>query len=392
MSPRLRTDWQLFGAILLLVAFGLVMVYSASAGVADRAKLPSDVSAGSIEFGARQFAFVFRQIPFALFGLAIMLILKRSDYRNLQHPLWVFVPIGFAMLLLAAAIAMDGVAHRWIRLGGFQLQPSELAKPVLILFLAWFVSRRENKVNDKHTLLPAALVVGGLTGLVCFGDLGTAAVLLIPAVVVFGVAGIERKYFYLSLALAVLVMLGFIWQKPYRLLRVMAFVGITEKQVMEDPRFEWLEKRIATSRASRDPDHQSRQAKYALGSGGVVGQGLGQGNQKLGYLPEPHTDFILGVIGEETGLLGTMTLLGAYLLIFWRGLRLFWLTQDSFGRYLALGCITLIIAQAFFNMSVVVGIAPTKGIPLPLISYGGSAIICTLATFGLLLSVSDRAN
>lgn len=392
MSPRLRTDWQLFGAILVLVAFGLVMVYSASAGVADRAKLSQDVSAGSVEFGARQFSFVVRQVPFALFGLLVMLVLKRNDYKNLQHPLWVFVPIGCAMLLLAAAIAMDKVAHRWIRVSSFQLQPSELAKPVLILFLAWFVSRRENKVNDKHTLLPAALVVGGLTGLVCFGDLGTAAVLLMPAVVVFGVAGIERKYFYLSLVLAVIIGLGFIWQKPYRLLRVMAYVGITEKQVMEDPRFSWLEKRIATTRAARDPDHQARQAKYALGSGGLTGQGLGQGNQKLGYLPEPHTDFIFGVIGEETGLAGTLLLLAAYLLIFWRGLRLFWLTPDSFGRYLALGCITLITAQAFFNMSVVVGIAPTKGIPLPLISYGGSAIICTLATFGLLLSVSDRAN
>lgn len=392
MSPRLRTDWQLFGAILALVAFGLVMVYSSSAGVADRIRLPEEVSGGSIEFGTKQLTFIMRQVPFALAGLLVMFLLKRADYRELQHPLWIFVPINITMLLLAAAIFMDGRAHRWIRLGGFQLQPSELAKPLLILFLAWFVSRRENKVNDKHTLLPAALVVGGLTVLIAVGDLGTAAVLITPAVVVFGVAGIERRYFYATLVLASVLGLALIYQKPYRLLRVMGYVGLTEQRLKEIPQMSWLSERIANSGASRDTNHQVNQALIAIGNGGVTGVGLGQGNQKLGYLPEPHTDFIFGVIGEEAGLIGTLGLLGLYLLIFWRGLRLYWLTPDSFGRYLALGCVALVTAQALFNMSVVVGLAPTKGIPLPLISYGGSALICTLGTFGLLLSVSDRTN
>jgi cell division protein FtsW len=287
---------------------------------------------------------------------------------------------------------LDTRAHRWIRFAGMQMQPSELAKPLLLLFLAWFVSRRENKVNDRHTLLPAALVIGLMTAFIGYGDLGTAMILLVPAIVVFGVAGIERKYFYLSLALAVVLGGAFLWQKPYRLLRVMAFVGVTEQEVMSQPKWRWLAERIATTRAARDPEHQSRQAKIAVGSGGLLGRGLGQSNQKLGYLPEAHTDFIFGVAGEETGLAGTMSVLALYVIVFWRGLRLFWLTPDSFGRYLALGCITLFTAQAFLNMSVVLDMAPTKGIPLPLISYGGSALICTLGTLGLLLSVSDRSS
>jgi Bacterial cell division membrane protein len=148
---------------------------------------------------------------------------------------------------------------------------------------------------------------------------------------------------------------------------------------------------VATSRAERDSRYHVRQAKIAIGSGCLTGVGLGQSNQKLGFLPEPHTDSIFAVIGEETGLLGSLVLLGLYRTVFWRGLHLFWLTPDSFGRYLALGCVTLFTAQALFNMSVMLGMMPAKGIPLPLISYGGSAMVCTLVTLELLLSVSDSS-
>jgi cell division protein FtsW len=241
-------------------------------------------------------------------------------------------------------------------------------------------------------LLPAALVVGGLAGLIGYGDLGTAMVLLTPAVAVFFVAGIERRYFYLTLALAAVLTVGFIWQKPARIIRVTSFFGLTEQKIQSDARLHWLAKRLEETSVTRDAEHQQRQAKLAIGSGGVPGVGLGQSTQKLGYLPEAHTDFIFGVIGEETGLVASMLLLGAYFFIFWRGLRLYWMTPDAFGRYLALGCVALVTSQAFFNMSVVLGLMPNKGIPLPLISYGGSAVLCTLITFGLLLSVSDRAT
>lgn len=380
MSTRLRTDSKLFTAILLLLSFGLVMVYSASSVIAE------------VLYKRDSWEFALKQFIFAGGGILIMMLLKRLDYTRLQHPLIVFVPVAIVLALLIGVIVVDPSAHRWYRLAGFKLQPSELAKPVLILFLAWFVSRREKKINDRHTLLPAALVVGGLTLLIGFGDLGTAAILLVPAAAVFYVAGIERRYFYLTLILGVVLLIGAIWQKPYRILRVTSYVGLTQEKINNDPNWQWLAAHIATTRASRDTDHQPRQARIAVGSGGITGVGINQGNQKMGFLPEAHTDFIFGVVGEETGLVGCALVLCAYLVVFWRGVRLYWVTPDVFGRYLALGCVTLFTAQAFFNMSVVVGMAPTKGIPLPLISYGGSALICTLATLGLLLSVSDRAT
>lgn len=379
-STRLRTDWKLFSTIMLMLAFGLVMVYSASSVVAE------------VIYKRESWEFAAKQIAFAVAGIAVMMVLKKLDYTRLQHPMMVFVPVGMIAVMLIGVIFVDRAAHRWYSLGGFKLQPSEFAKPVLILFLAWFVSRREKKINDKHTLLQAAIVVGCLTLLIGVGDLGTAAILLVPAAAVFYVAGIERKYFYLTLVLGIALVAGALWQKPYRILRVTSFVGLTQEKIAADPKWNWLAAHIATTKASRDTDHQPNQAKIAVGSGGFSGTGINQGNQKMGFLPEAHTDFIFGVVGEETGMVGCALVLLGYMMIFWRGIRLYWFTPDAFGRNLALGSVTLMIAQALFNMSVVLAMAPTKGIPLPLISYGGSALICTLATLGLLLSVSDRAT
>lgn len=380
-STKIRTDWQLYSAAMLLLLFGLVMVYSASSVAAE------------VHYHREHWEFAAKQLGFALFGIICMILIKRFDYKNLQHPRWVLVPMGITIMMLIGVIFADPRAHRWYRFPGIgQFQPSELAKPVLVLFLAWFVARREANLNDKYTLRPTALVVGGLTLLVGFGDLGTAAVLLAPAVVIFYVAGIERKYFYLALGLAFLLGIGFVVQKPYRLFRVLAFAGITEKAVNENPRLHWVAELMASSRAARDAGHQAVQGKLAVGSGGITGVGLGLSDQKLGFLPEAHTDFIFGIVGEETGLVGCVLLLSGYMFIFWRGIRLYWTTQDAFGRYIALGCVAVITTQALFNMSVVLDMAPTKGIPLPLISFGGSALICTLCTLGLLMSVSDRAT
>jgi len=379
MSTRLRTDWKLFTPIMLLLLFGLVMVYSASSVVAE------------VLFKRESWDFAAKQMVFAIGGLVAMLVIKKIDYSRFQHPMMIFVPISIIALSLIGVILVDRSAHRWFSLPGMKIQPSEFAKPIMILFLAWFVARREKKINDRHTLLSAALVIGGITALIGFGDLGTAVIILVPAAAVFYVAGIERKYFYLTILLGIALCVYAVVQKPYRMLRITSFIGLTEARIHTDPRLEWLAALTATTRAARDSDHQPHQAKIALGSGGVVGVGINQGNQKMGFLPEAHTDFIFGVVGEETGLIGCLLVLAAYLVIFWRGMRLYWTTPDVFGRYLALGCVTLITAQALFNMSVVANIAPTKGIPLPLISYGGSALLCTLATLGLLLSVSDRA-
>lgn len=380
MRTRTKTDWLLFGAVMMILAFGLVMVYSASSVVAE------------VLYKKETWEYAARQLTMALIGIMALLLLKRLDYKKLEHPLWVFLALGVTIMLLIGVVAADPRAHRWYRVPGVgQFQPSEIAKPVLVLFLAWFVGRREEVINSKYTIFPTGLVVGGLTLLIGYGDLGTAAVLLAPAMAVFYVAGIHKRYFALTVALVVTLGVVFLFQKPYRLLRVTPLVGLTEEVINKDPKWHWLSVWMAGTRASRDSEHQPRQAKIAVGSGGVTGVGLGQSNQKLGFLPEAHTDFIFGVVAEETGLVGCVLLLAGYLMVFWRGLRLFWVAQDSFGRYLALGCVTVLTAQALFNMSVVLSIAPTKGIPLPLVSYGGTAMICTLTTVGLLMSVSDRA-
>lgn len=380
-STKIRTDWQLFSASMLMLLFGLVMVYSASSVAAE------------VHYHKEHWAFAARQLWAALIGIIFMMLLKRLDYKKLQHPRWVLVPMGVTIMMLIGVIFADPAAHRWYRLPGLgQFQPSEIAKPVLIIFLAWLVSRREANLNDKYTLRPTALVVGGLTLLIGFGDLGTAAVLLAPAVIIFYVAGIERKYFIFAVVLAILLGVGFLIQKPYRLFRVFSFIGLTEKAVNDNPKLRWLAGQMASSRAGRDAGHQALQGKLAVGSGGITGVGLGLSDQKLGFLPEAHTDFIFGIVGEETGLVGCLLLLSGYMFIFWRGIRLYWTTQDAFGRYIALGCVAVLTTQALFNMSVVLDIAPTKGIPLPLISFGGTSLICTLCTLGLLMSVSDRAS
>ncbi len=182
MSAKLRTDWPLFSVTLLLMAFGLVMVYSASSVVAE------------VVHGKENWAYAAKQLCFAVVGLGLMLGLKRLDYSRLQHPLWIWLPVSIVGVLLVVVIKADPSAHRWFRFAGIQFQPSELAKPAIVLFLAWFVSRRENKEMDRYTLAPAALVVGGLTGLIAWGDLGTAAIVLVPAAVVLFVARIERRY------------------------------------------------------------------------------------------------------------------------------------------------------------------------------------------------------
>jgi cell division protein FtsW len=390
MANQIRTDWKLFAAILLVMTFGLVMVYSASSVVAE------------VLYKKETWSFAVRQLAAACAGLLLLASIKRIDYKSLKHPIWAFTPLAIVVIMLVGVLVADPQAHRWYRFSGFQFQPSELAKPALVVFLAYFVARRADNtpdatrrasaINDRHTLGPAAIVVAGIIGLVGYGDLGTAAILLVPAIVIFVVAGIERRYFYISMVLALMLAAGAVYQKPYRLFRLLTYVGITEKDIQTNPRLQFLGPLLADSNAHRDADHQPKQAKIAVGSGFILGAGLGNGNQKLGFLPEAHTDFIFGVIGEEVGLVGCLLLLGGYMFIFWRGLRLYWMTPDTFGKYLALGAVTLFTAQALFNMSVVIGLAPTKGIPLPLISYGGSALVCTLITLGLLLSVSERSS
>ncbi len=379
MPQRLRTDPYLFGAILALVFFGLLMIYSASSITAElKYKSP--------------YYFVLRQFAWMLGAVVVMMLLKKTHYRNLQTPAVAFTAVGLTLMLLVAVYFMDSKFHRWMRVGSFSLQPSELAKPALVIFLAFFVTMRARAINDKHTLFPASLTVGLITMLVAIPDLGTAIVLIATAAVVFFVAGLDWRYVTVAMVVALLGAVIAVVSKPYRLARFVEYVDPEYKIVdLIDPHGK-LKDYLHKSLTTRDTRYQAEQSKIAVGAGGPIGLGLMQGKQKLLYLPEAHTDFIYAVVSEEWGLIGSVGVLAAFVVILWRGLRAAIRIPDDFGRYLALGVTATIVFQAFMNMSVVLDLMPTKGIPLPMISSGGSSLLSTLMLSGMLLNVSENAG
>jgi cell division protein FtsW len=374
MPQRLKTDRFLFGAVLVLVVLGLVMIYSASSVTANlRYQNP--------------YYFLLRQFVWIIPAVLAMMLLKRTHYRNLQSPAVAFSAVGGVLILLL--LVFPG---RWFRLGPLSLQPSELAKPALVLFLAFFVAMRARAINDRHTLFPACLIVLGITVLVGVGDLGTAVVLLATATVIFVVAGVDWRYFAIALLMASLGAGIAVASKPYRLARVITYVDPEFKLVDRIDGKGRIKDYLKRSLTARDTRYQAEQSKIAVGAGGPGGLGLMKGRQKLLYLPEAHTDFIYAVVSEELGLAGSVGVLAAFLVIMWRGLRAAVLVQDEFGRYLALGITASIIFQAFMNMSVVLDLMPTKGIPLPMISSGGSSLFSTLTLAGMLMNVSENAG
>lgn len=383
MAQRVKTDWLLFGAVMGLTAIGLLMLYSASSVVAYQ------------KFDSSAY-YLLRQLAWAAVGVSAMMWLKNRPYRQLENSALIFTLISVVLAGLLAVLVFDEQAQRRLWIGSVSLQPSEFAKPVLVLFLAWLLTRRAAAINDRYTLMPAAALVGLLSGMVLIADLGTAVVLLATAGVVFFVAGLEKRYFLVAAGVACIFLLAAVAAKPYRMVRIFGLV---------DPEFRLLETRLVhildpgarmktwvrRSAASRDPDYHLKQSLIAVGSGGVLGAGLMQGRQKLFYLPEAHTDFVYAVVAEELGLWGSLLVLGAFVVILWRGGRLYWRAPDDFGRYVALGVTTVVVFQALINISVVLGLVPTKGIPLPMISYGGSSLLSTLICLGMLQSVAERA-
>lgn len=379
MAKAREIDWVLFGCVVALIAFGLVICYSA----------------GSVVGGLRgrgEWYFIGRQAFFAVLGLPMLMYLARMDYRKWNEPKYAFLLMGGATILVFLGVALDSAAHRWIRVGPGQLQPSEIAKPALILFCAYFIARRMKAINDRHTVLPASVAVGILGGAVVFGDLGTAVVLVMTAVLLFFVAGLQWRYIGIAVAIAGIGLVLAIAMKPYRMFRMIGFVDPDLKIVrMVDAKFA-EEYEAQNRRSGRDASYQVTQSVVAVGSGSAFGLGLMEGKQKLLYLPEAHTDFIYAVVGEELGFVGSMFVVVLFVAIAWRGLRIFLRVEDAFGKYLALGITVMIVFQALMNISVVLGIAPTKGIPLPMISYGGSSLLSSMICFGMLLSVSEHAN
>jgi cell division protein FtsW len=383
MSQRLKTDWILFSTVLALVSFGTVILYSASSIKADL----------DPRFGS-SWHFVIRQLEWAVPAVLLMMLLKNTNYRKFNNAAVAFGAIGVSLVLLAVVYFVDG-HHRWLRLSGTPLgfQPSEIAKPALVIFLAFFVAWRGRAINStRHTIFPAALAVGLVIFAVVVADLGTAFVLGATAAAIFFVAGLEWRICAIAAGLAALGVLVFIYADPYRLARVVRFFDPQFKIVERFDRNGTIKARMEKSLATRDTNYQLQQSKIAVGTGGVIGQGLMNGRQKLLYLPEAHTDFIYAVVSEEMGLVGAAAVLLGFALIFWRGLRSAWLMQDDFGKYLALGATVVVVVQGLINMSVVLGMMPTKGIPLPMVSYGGSSLLTTLVMLGILMNVSEHAG
>jgi cell division protein FtsW len=383
MAQRLKTDWILFVTVLAMMSFGVLILYSASSIMAQL----------DPRYGW-SWHFVLRQVEWAAVAVAVMMTLKKTNYRKFQNPAVAFCAMSVALMLLGAVYFVDAAHHRWLRVGSsVGVQPSELAKPALVIFLAFFVTWRARAINNpRYTLVPAALAVGLIILAVVVADLGTAVVLGAAAAAVFVVAGLEWRYCAIAAAVASVGVVIFIFAEPYRIVRVVQFFDPQFKIIARFDPHGNIRRRMEQSLVTRDTNYQLEQSQIAVGAGGPAGLGLTNGRQKLLYLPEAHTDFIYAVAAEELGLAGSVGLLLGFGVIFWRGLRAAFRIHDDFGRYLALGVTVVVVVQGFINMSVVLGMMPTKGIPLPMISYGGSSLLSTLALLGILMNVAENAG
>ena len=363
MPRHLSSDRLLFGSTLVLVLFGVLMVFSASAMMAES------------RFGSGYY-FLSRQLIWAVFGLLVLVGFMHSNYKRLRHPAVVFPAFFLQLVLLMAVLLWDDsqTIRRWLPLGKFFLQPSELSKIILVIFLAYFLEKRQGRINDlSHTLLPVGFLTGVTVLLVVQEpDLGTAVLLVLTASAMLFAAGMRVIYFG-YLFLASLIPLYFLVVKvPYRWDRILTFLN-----PYSDP---------------LGRGFQIIQSLTAVGSGGMDGLGFMEGRQKLFYLPAAHTDFVFAVVGEELGFIGCLVVLALFGVILWRGIRASLKCRDEFGRLLALGLTALIIIQVLVNVSVVVGIVPTKGLPLPLVSYGGSSLVSNMMALGILLNVSQQSG
>ncbi len=364
MAKRVGVDKWLFGVVLLLVLFGLVMVFSASAVMAQA------------KYGS-PYTFVIKQALWAVLGLIALFALMQVDYRRYNNPRVVFPAVAFTMLLLVGVFAMHDShhTHRWIRFGGFfTFQPSEIAKPVVVLFLAYFLQTRIHQMDDwKGTILRAVAVPLLFVVLILKEpDLGTALVCASVMALMLYLAGAQARYFAIGAAVAAPVLYFMLFHVAWRRARMLAFV---------DPETD-----------PRGTGFHILQSLIAVGTGGFHGLGLMEGRQKLFYLPEPHTDFIFANVCEELGLIGAVIVVGLFVALGYRGLRAAFLSTDPFARFLAFGITSAVLIQAFFNISVVLALLPTKGIPLPFISSGGTSVFITLASMGVLLNVTREID
>ncbi len=363
MARKTRVDEWLFAATVGLALFGVAMVYSASAVVA-------------LDENGNQYHYVIRQAVWTMLGFGALFVGAAVDYRHLRSGRIVYGLLGVTVLLLVAVFAFPPIngAQRWIRFGSLSAQPSELAKLALLLFLARFLERRAGDEDSfLRTLAPAVCMTGLLIILVVAEpDLGTALMLGVACAVLLFAAGARLAHLALLAAPAFVGVAALLVFVPWRMRRMTSFL---------DP---WADPLGA--------GYQVIQSLIAVGSGGWRGLGFAEGRQKMLFLPFAHSDFIFAVICEELGIVGALVLLGIFGLILWRGVRAALRAPDRFGTLLGLGIVAMIVTQALFNMSVVLALLPTKGIPLPFISHGGSSLVPTLFAVGVLLNISQHGS
>ncbi len=362
MAKRVGVDKWIFFSTLLLVVVGLAMVFSASAVVAQ-------------EQYHTPYASVGRQAGWALAGVLAMIVLMRVDYSHYNSPKFIYPALCLATILLVMVFFVheSHKTHRWIRFGSlFTFQPSEIAKPVLILFLAWFLHSRLDQIRDwKNTLLRAALIpLVFILLVVKQPDLGTALVLAGITALMLVLAGMEWKWLIAGIAASLPPLAALLFWVAWRRQRMLVFL-----HPESDP---------------QGAGFHINQSLIAVGSGGFTGRGFMEGMQKLFYLPEAPTDFIFANIAEELGFIGAMCIVLLFVVFGIRGLRVAFRSTDPFARLTAFGITVAILLQAFFNISVVLSLVPTKGIPLPLISSGGTSLFFTLAGIGVLLNISEK--
>lgn len=363
MARKLAPDKWLFAATVGLALFGVVMVYSASAVMAQHEN-------------NNQFFYVIKQGAWVAIGFVLMLLMMQFNYQQLKSRRVVYGLLILSTITLMSVFGFSSIngAHRWIKLRIFSVQPSELSKLALVIFLAYFLEKRAGEEGDFwRTFVPAGVVTCILAGLIVIEpDLGTALMLALIFTVVIYTAGARLLHLGLAAAPALLGVIGLSIFVPWRLKRMITFL---------DP---WAD--------PQGGGFQVVQSLIAIGSGGPNGLGFAQGKQKMLFLPFAHSDFIFAVVGEELGLVGALAVIAVFALFLWRGIRTALLAPDRFGMLLSLGIVTSIVAQALFNISVVLSLVPTKGIPLPFISYGGSSLVPTLMAVGILLNISQHAS
>ncbi|WP_373044186.1 putative lipid II flippase FtsW [Vulgatibacter sp.] len=359
-----RYDPVLLWAILGLTAVGLASVYSASAVMSAR------------DYGS-PWHFLVRQSIAAGVGLAGMYGAMRYGYKRLEklaYPILAITAVALLLVLVPGIGTVVNGARRWIRFFGFNFQPAELAKFALVIYLARSLARKGEKVRSFSIgFLPHVLVTGFFM-LLLLGqpDFGSSMVLLVLLWVMLFCAGVQLRWLVGSAFAAAPLAAVLVLSKEYRMARLTAFM---------DP---WAD-RLGNG-------WQLANSLLTLGNGGVTGQGIGAGKQKLHYLPEGHTDFIVSVIGEEAGLLGIAFVVGLFGLLVWRGIRAAFNAADAFGAYLALGLTALLGIQAVTNMLVAMGMLPTKGLTLPFVSYGGTSLVLSLTAAGVLLAISSGSG